>query len=83
MLRAHTEWKKPRKKVRAHVEMTSSYSRKMISSQATNTPCLLSEGMDIYKWWDTVPQSAYLTGGTATVGIDETLEVPAHLSSSS
>lgn len=32
------------------------------------------EGMDIYKWWDTVPQSAYLTGGTATVGIDETLE---------
>jgi hypothetical protein len=38
MHRVHTEWKKPRKKVRAHVGMTSSSSssRKMVSSQATN-----------------------------------------------
>jgi len=32
-------------------------------------------GVTLNKWWDTKPSSEYLTGGTETIGIADTLEV--------
>jgi len=33
------------------------------------------EGADVFKWWDTDPPKDFLTGGNATIGIAETLQM--------